>query len=191
MEVSYCLKSDLKKWLIPKNKKLNYSKKRKISMSDISRKFRPWTHKQNLKKYSANTVNWIHHLRQVTLFVVKRLSFFFFWLSIWMAISFHPSLQMFRGSIYFTHTCLHNLQLWRLTFSCEVSCKITKASVSTCARSSKYKQKNSVWRKVNGAEEICVHLFLAQVNCIPFHSLLFSYRSEILSTFLVLGVLYK
>lgn len=70
-------------------------------------------------------------------------------------------------------------------FRASVSCNVIKASISTCARSSKCKHKNTMWPKVSAAAELCMHLFLAQVHCIPFHSLLFSCRSEIVSTFLV------
>ena len=119
--------------------------------------------------------------------MVQKLSFFFnFWLSIWITISFHPYLYKRCGSIYFTHTCLHILQLRRLTFSCQGIIQYHKKnSVSTYALSSKYKHKNTVWPEVNVAEEVCMNLFLTQVYCIHFHSLLFSYRSEIVSTYLL------
>ena len=110
--------------------------------------------------------------------------FFNFCLSIWRLFSIHTFTSSVTVFISPTHAYVFfNYDISR--FPKRVSRNITKASVPTCARSSKYIHKSTVWRKVNGAEEVCMHLFLAQVHCIPFHSVLFSNRRETISTFLV------
>jgi hypothetical protein len=102
----------------------------------------------------------------------------------WRFLSIHSFTSVVAVFISPTHVNIFfNYDVSR--FPARVSCNMTKGSVSPCAHSSKYKRKNTVWPKVNGAEEVCMHLFLVQVRCIPFHSLLFSYRSEIVLTFLV------